>query len=146
MNRFQQAIPSGFIALIGIIVAYISYTQTPAKAFIFPQIISTAFVLLSLWNFIFTLWAKKKSNTGITCSSLLHILPGLIVSFLYVSWAIPFLGFYPSTAITFLILLTLYDPASHIRAKTWGKRILITLCFMTIIYLLFALILRVYTP
>ena len=146
MKRFQHTILSGFITFVGIGVAYISYTQTPVEAFIFPRVISTAFVILALWDFIRVLWAKTNSNIGTTYSSLLHILPGLTISFLYVFWAIPFLGFYPSTTIAFLSLLALYDSASHTATKTWGKRVIITAGFMIIMYLLFALILQVYTP
>jgi len=43
-------------------------------------------------------------------------------------------------------LLSLYDPASHRELKSWGKRIIITACFMAVMYGLFAKLLKVYTP
>ena len=51
MNRFQHAIPAGLIALVGLWVCFVSYTQTPAAAFAFPRLISTVFVVLALWTF-----------------------------------------------------------------------------------------------
>ena len=46
MNRFQHAIPAGLIALVGLWVCFVSYTQTPAAAFAFPRLISTVFVVI----------------------------------------------------------------------------------------------------
>ena len=51
MNRFQHAIPAGLIALVGLWVCFVSYTQTPAAAFAFPRLISTVFVAFALWTF-----------------------------------------------------------------------------------------------
>ena len=51
MQRFQHAIPAGLIALVGLWVCFVSYTQTPAAAFAFPRLISTVFVVLALWTF-----------------------------------------------------------------------------------------------
>ena len=48
MQRFQHGIPAGLIALVGLWVCYVSYTQTPAAAFAFPRLISTVFVVLAL--------------------------------------------------------------------------------------------------
>ena len=51
LPRTQHIVASGLIAAVGIGVAYISYTSEPARAFLFPKIISTAFVVLALWTF-----------------------------------------------------------------------------------------------
>ena len=55
MNRLEHAIPAGIIMIIGLWVAWISYTQTPADAFVFPRLVSTVFVALSVWTFAQTL-------------------------------------------------------------------------------------------
>ena len=55
-------------------------------------------------------------------------------------------GLLAALAIAFFILLSLYDPAPHTAIKSWIKRIIITACFMAVMYGLFALLLKVYTP
>lgn len=146
MTRMQHIIPSGIVALVGIWVAYISYTQEPAAAFLFPRLISTVFVILALWTFGKALMGLSKTGTGISWQMVRNMSPGLIVALIYVFWAAKGLGFYTATTIAFFVLLSLYDPASHKELKTWGKRVLITICFMAIMYGLFAKLLKVYTP
>ena len=48
MNRLEHAIPAGVIMLVGLWVAWISFTQNPAEAFLFPRLISTIFLTLSI--------------------------------------------------------------------------------------------------
>jgi hypothetical protein len=48
-----------------------------------------------------------------------NLAPGLIVMLIYAFWAAKALGFYTATAITFLMLITLYDPAPHSDGKSW---------------------------
>ena len=71
---------------------------------------------------------------------------GLIIALIYIFWAAKGLGFYTATSIAFFILLSLYDPAPHGVLKSWVKRIITTACFMAVMYGLFALLLKVYTP
>jgi len=146
MTRMQHIIPSGIIAAVGLWVAYISFTQEPAAAFLFPRLISTIFVILSLWTFGKALLGLSKTGTGITWAMISRMAPGLVIALIYVFWAAKGLGFYTATTIAFFILLSLYDPASHRELKSWGKRIIITACFMAVMYGLFAKLLKVYTP
>jgi len=111
MSRAQHIIPSGIIAAVGIWVAFISYTQTPSEAFLFPRLISTVFVALALWTFIKALLGSSKTGTGITWNMMRNVAPGLIIALIYVFWAAKGLGFYTATTITFFILLSIYDPA-----------------------------------
>jgi hypothetical protein len=48
--------------------------------------------------------------------------------------------------VTFLLLYTLYDPVSPVNVQGWVKRIIVTTCFMVVMYGLFALLLKVQTP
>lgn len=146
IQKYQNAIPAGLIVLIGLWVAYISYTQLPADAFAFPRLISTVFVVLSVWTFIKSLREDATQNGGFTRSEIAKIAPGMAVSVVYVFWAAQFFGFYTSTTIIFFILFSLYDPADHHLIKSWVKRVIITASFITVMYCLFALILNVYTP
>ena len=46
MRQWQHIIPSGAIAALGLWVCYVSFTQKPTQAFLFPRLISSVFVVL----------------------------------------------------------------------------------------------------
>ncbi len=146
MSGSQHVIPSGIIFAVGCWIAWISYTQQPAEAFLFPRLISTVFVVLAGWTFVKALLGWSKIGRGITRRMMTNLLPGLAVSLIYIFWAAKTFGFYTATTVAFFVLLSLYDPAPHSEAKTWVKRVIITTCFITVMYGVFALLLKVYTP
>ncbi|MGC1503430.1 MAG: tripartite tricarboxylate transporter TctB family protein [Sulfitobacter sp.] len=146
LPRNQHIVASGVVATVGIWVAYISFTQEPAAAFLFPRMISTVFVILALWTFGKAIVGRSKVGNGLSASALKNLAPGLIVALIYIFWAAKGLGFYTATTITFFILLSLYDPAPHNEPRTWIKRIIITAGFLVVMYGLFATLLNVYTP
>ena len=146
MNLLQQRIASGAITLIAIWVCYISYTQQPADAFLFPRLVATAFVFFALITFAKALMGKSKVGEGFSLEAAKNIAPGLVVTLIYVFWAAKTLGFYTATTIAFFVLLSLYDPAPHSKVESWLKRIAITACFIIVMYLLFAKLLFVFTP
>ena len=146
LPRTQHIIASGIVAAVGIWVTYVSFTQQPAEAFLFPKLISSVFVVLALWTFGKAVLGKTKVGNGLSGASMARLLPGLIVMLIYIFWAAKSFGFYTATTVAFFILLSLYDPAPHGEAKSWTKRVLITGGFMAIMYGLFALLLKVYTP
>ncbi len=146
LPRNQHIIASGFIACVGVSIAYISFTQEPAAAFIFPRLISSVFAVLAIWTFVKAILGRTKVGNGISADAMRNMLPGLVVAIVYVYWAAKALGFYTATTIAFFVLLSLYDPAPHSELKTWGKRILITAGFMAVMYGLFAQLLNVFTP
>ena len=146
LPRNQHIIASGVIATIGLTVAYISFTQEPAAAFLFPRLISSVFAVLAIWTFLKAVLGRTKVGNGLSGEAMKNLAPGLIVMVIYVFWAAKGLGFYTATAIAFFILLSLYDPAPHSEIKSWGKRVLITAGFMVVIYGLFAQLLYVFTP
>ena len=142
----QHIISSGVVLLVGLAVAWISFTQEPAEAFTFPRLIATFFAAFGLWNFLRAILGMAKVGEGFSQQSLKNILPGLALVLVLVFFVAKFLGFYAGSSVAFLCLYSLYDPASHLEAKTWLKRLLITFCFMAVIYALFALLLQVQTP
>ena len=146
LPRNQHIIASGVVAAVGVWVAFVSYTQEPAAAFLFPRMISTVFLVLALWTFGKALMGRTKVGNGLSRDALRNILPGLIVALVYIFWAAKGLGFYTASTITFFILLSLYDPAPHGALRTWIKRIIITAGFLAVMYGLFAMLLNVYTP
>lgn len=146
LPRNQHIVASGVIAAIGLTVAYISFTQEPAEAFLFPRLISSVFAVLAIWTFVKAALGRSKVGDGLSGEAMKNLAPGLIVMVIYVFWAAKGLGFYTATAIAFFILLSLYDPAPHGAIKSWGKRMLITAGFMVVMYGLFAQLLYVFTP
>lgn len=146
MNRAQHIVPSGIVAAVGLWVAYVSYTQEPAAAFLFPRLISTVFVVLALWTFAKACLGWSKVGQGVSPQLIRNMAPGLVIMGLYVFWAAKGLGFYTATTIAFFAALSLYDPAPHTELKSWIKRLVITACFIGVMYLLFAVVLKVWTP
>ncbi|MEM1384736.1 MAG: tripartite tricarboxylate transporter TctB family protein [Pseudomonadota bacterium] len=146
LGRIQHTIASGIVAAVGIWVCWISYTQEPADAFLFPRLISSFFVILALWTFGKALLGLSKAGEGLSGKVFLRLLPGLLVMLVYVFWASKALGFYTATALCFFVQLSLYDPAPHTATMTWLRRIAITAGFVAVMYALFALTLKVFTP
>ena len=146
MNIFQHRLASGFVACIAIIVCYISFTRQPSDAYLFPRVISVFFLTLALWTFVKALMGLSKVGNGLSACMFKNMLPGVLISSVYLFFAAKFFGFYSATTIAFFLLLTAYDPASYSNINSWVKRIIITACFIAIMYTLFAKILVVYTP
>ena len=146
LPRTQHIIASRIIAIVGVSVAYISFTQEPADAFIFPRLISSVFAVLSIWTFGKALMGRTKVGNGLSAEAMKNMLPGLVVMVIYVFWAAKGFGFYTATTVTTFILISLYDPAPHHEVKSWIKRALITAGFMAVMYGLFAMLLSVFTP
>ncbi|WP_299026239.1 tripartite tricarboxylate transporter TctB family protein [uncultured Sulfitobacter sp.] len=146
LPRVQHIIGSGIVAAVGATVCYISFTQQPAEAFLFPRLISTVFVVLAGWTFIKACLGWTKVGNGISVPQMRNLAPGLTVALVYIFWAAKGLGFYTATTIAFFLLLSMYDPAPHHAVRSWLKRIFITACFIAVMYGLFAMLLNVYTP
>lgn len=146
LPRNQHIIASGLVAAVGIWVTYVSFTQEPSAAFLFPRMISTVFLVLALWTFGKAIMGRSKVGKGLSATAMKNIAPGLIVALIYIFWVAKGLGFYTASTITFFILLSLYDPAPHTELRTWIKRIIITAGFLAVMYGLFAALLNVYTP
>lgn len=146
LPRAQHIAASGVIAAIGIWVAWISYTQQPSEAFLFPRLISTVFVVLALWTFLKAIMGWTKVGNGVSRRDMIWLSPGLIVALIYIFWGAKTLGFYTAGTIAFFVLLSFYDPAPHGAARTWVRRVIITAGFLAVMYGLFAMLLKVYTP
>ncbi len=146
MNYLQHRISSGIISVVAIWVCWISFTQRPAEAFLFPRVIAVFFLLLSLWTFAKAMLGRSKVGNGLSMDAAKNMAPGVAVAAFYIFWAAKALGFYTSSIFAFFILLSLYDPSPNTEIKTWVKRGLITVGFITIMYALFAVVLKVYTP
>lgn len=146
VSRTQHLIPATIILALAATVAYLSFIREPADAFLFPRMISSVMLLLSLWNFLRALLGMARVGDGLTLKTVVNITPGIVVMSVFVFFAAKFLGFYAASCAAFFCLYSLYDPASHLQASSWLKRLLITVAFMAVIYALFSLLLKVQTP
>lgn len=88
----------------------------------------------------------SKAGDGLSINLVRNLAPGLLVAGIYVFWAAKTLGFYAATFLAFFALLSLYDLAPNKSASTWIRRLLITIGYIAVMYGLFALVLKVYTP
>ena len=112
----------------------------------FPRLIATVFVALSLWTFGKAVLGKTKVGNGLKWAEMQHILPGLAVALIFVYWAAKGLGFYTASTIAFFLLVSFYDTAPHDDMKSWIKRAAMTAGFLAVMYGLFAMLLNVFTP
>ena len=145
-SRAQHVVSAAIVLAIAGAVTWVSFTQEPAAAFLFPQLISVFFIALALWNFTRAVLGMARVGEGVTWSAAMNFLPGLVVAIIFVFFAAKQFGFYVTSTVTFLVIYTLYDPAPLTSAASWGKRTITTALFMAVIYGLFTLLLKVQTP
>ncbi len=144
--RFQHVISSGIVLIVAVLVTWISFTQQPAEAFLFPRLIAIFFIGLSVWNFIRAVSGLARVGEGLDMTTFINIVPGMLVMIAYVFFAAKFLGFFSASTIAFLAIYTIYDGTPLKDAKGWVKRMGVTAAFMAVIYGLFALLLKVQMP
>jgi len=145
-KKVQQTSAAGVVLIVACIVAWLSYTREPAAAFLFPRYISIAFLVLSIWNFVRAATGMALVGRGMDVSSSIWLAPGLAIMAIYIFWMAKYLGFYVASTLTFIVLLSIYDPSSHTSPRTWLIRAAITIGFMAVMYGLFALVLKVQLP
>ena len=145
-NRLQHLVPALIVLAVAAVVAVTSWTQQPADVFVFPRLVSVFFVILALWNATRAVLGLSKVGTGLSLREALNILPGALVMIALIYGAAKFFGFYAASSVAFLTIATLYDPAKLTSLRAWLVRIAESAAFMGVIYLLFAVLLRVQTP
>lgn len=146
VTRAQHIVPGTLVLLLAAGVGWLSYTGEPADAFLFPRLISVVMLALALWNFARCVLGLAKTGEGVTSKEYIALLPGFVVTLVFVFVAAKALGFYVASFAAFFLLISLYDPAPHTALRSWLKRLLVTCAFMAVIYILFSLLLQVQTP
>ncbi len=145
-HRLQHILPGSAIFLLASVVTWLSFTQQPAAAFLFPRVVSVVFITLAMWNLIRAVTGMSKVGRGIPVAALKNLAPGLAVMVLFVFFGAKHLGFYVGSTLAFFAIYSFYDPASWSSLKDWIKRIVVTAAFMAVIYALFGVVLQVHTP
>ena len=146
LSHFQNIISSVIIATVGLSVCAISFVQEPASAYLFPRLISAVFAILSVITVAKAFAGNSNINNSLLAKDLANMAPGLAAALIYIFYAAETLGFYTATGIVFFAIYSIYDTASHMELRNWGKRILVTALFIAVMYGLFAEILTVFTP
>ena len=146
LTRRQHLVPALVILMLALTVAWLSFTREPAAAFLFPRLIGSVMLLLAVWNFIRALLGMARVGDGLSSKAVTNFLPGVVLMSVFILFAAKYLGFYVAGTIAFFGIYSLYDPASHRSLQSWVKRLIITIGFMSVIYALFSLLLKVQTP
>lgn len=145
-KRLQHLAPNAIITALAAVVTWISFTQEPAAAYLFPRLISVFMLVLAIWSLARAVLGVSRVGSGLTLETALNLAPGVALILIYVFWAAKTLGFYTASTAAFLLLFTIYDPTPVTNLRGWIKRIVITAAFMAVIYALFTLLLKVQIP
>jgi len=145
-KRIQHLAPNAIVTALAAIVTWISFTQEPAAAYLFPRLISVFMLVMALWSLTRAVLGISRVGTGLTAQTAINLAPGVALIFVYVFWAAKTLGFYTASTAAFLLLFTIYDPTPVTNLRGWIKRIVITAAFMAVIYALFTILLKVQMP
>jgi len=130
-----------FVMILSILLAIASFGAESSEAYLFPRIITSIMLLLSLLLLAFYFYEKNYQTETINISRLSPILI-LIILFIFTC---EYLGFYFSTSIIFLTVWYFYFPQKK-DVKKLLFLLLIGTCFMTTIYFLFSFLLKVQVP
>ena len=145
LNNREQA-TAIYALLIALVFALLSFYDTDAETYLFPRIIAIALLILSLAHFISNLSVKTEiDNYASDHRYIRDLLPGLIVGLVFIL-VLETIGFYTSSFFTFLALLSLYGKRRALDPKALAKKVMVSLAFMAILYLLFWVGLQVRTP
>ena len=145
-GRRQQVVPAGIVLLLALWVTYVSFDVSDPEPYLFPRLIALAMLGLAAAAFLRALRGRNRTGSGLDGNLLREITPGLALMAFYVFLVAEWLGFYAASALAFLALYALYDPASHAAPRVWARRLAVTAGFMLVLYGVFALLLRVQTP
>jgi len=130
-----------FVMILSILLAIASFGAGNPEAYLFPRIITSIMLLLSVLLLVFYFYEKNYQTGTINISKLAPILI-LIIFFIFTG---EYLGFYFSTSIIFFTVCYFYFPQKKDVKKLFFF-LLIGTCFMTTIYFLFSFSLKVQVP
>lgn len=145
-KKFQESLPAAIIVGLAVWVAYVSFNVDDPEPYLFPRLVSIGLVILAALALFQSITGKGQPTDGLNIETVKNIAPALAVMALFVFYAVEFLGMYAASTVAFLLILILYDPSPHSEAKSWVKRLIVTVGFMAVMYGLFALLLKVQTP
>ena len=134
---------------VGLVLATVLYwlgsSANNPDAFLFPRLISIGMALLSIAILVST----ERRTTGASRPAppsfcWITVIPVLLGFFAY-PWAMETIGFYVTALAAFLFIVSLYAPDPY-SPRAIAKRVAVSAAFISVIYAVFALLLRVQTP
>ena len=137
---------TGIVALVLAVVLYwLGSSASNLDAFLFPRLISIGMGLLSIAILVST----ERRTTGASHAAppsfcWITVIPVLLGFFAY-PWAMETIGFYVTAFAVFLFIVSLYAPDPY-SPRAIAKRVAVSAAFISVIYAVFALLLRVQTP
>jgi len=145
-KRWPDAISVVLILGLSLWILFISFNVNDPTPYLFPQLVSVALVALSVLALVRSLKGKETSGNSVTAGVIKNIAPGIAIMILFVFFAAEIFGFYTASALAFLAIVIIYDPASHSELRTWVKRFGAMFGFLAVMYGLFTLLLKVQIP
>ncbi len=145
-GRLQQAVPSGLVLLLAVWIAFVSFNVDDPGPYLFPRLVAIAMLALAAISFQRALRGKSRTGVGMDRRVLINLAPGVILMLVYVFFVAEYLGFYVGSFISFSLLCTIYDPHRYTDLRAWIRRLGISVGFIAVMYVLFALVLKVQTP
>ena len=131
--------------VVAVILYWLGSSASNPDAFLFPRLISIGMGLLG----IAVLASTRKKITDApdpvgTSVPWLTVIP-VLLAFLAYRWAMEAVGFYVAAFAAFLFIVSFYSPDPY-SPRAIAKRLAVSAAFISVIYTLFALVLRVQTP
>lgn len=145
-GRLQQSVAALTILAVACWIAIVSFDVEDPQPYLFPQLFSGIMVALCLMALLRALRGRNRTGAGIGRQQFLNIAAGLAAMLVYVFALAEWLGFYSAAFFAMLTLYSLYDPQPHNKVRTWAVRLTVTVGFVAVIYVVFALGLKVQTP
>lgn len=142
----SEQVTSIYAALVALVFTLLSFYNTDAETYLFPRIIAVALLSLSIILLISNWVAKSETDDNAGGHRYFRdLLPGLVIGLLF-TMALETVGFYTSSFFAFLALLSVYGKRRALDPKALVKKLVISLAFMMVLYLLFWVGLHVRTP
>ena len=137
INKLSSVV---LVLILSILLAYASFSGGTSEAYIFPKLLSTVMIILSFLSLVLYLYNKNEKITEVDIKKLSIYLSSLLLFLVFGE----LLGFYFLAVLIFLIICYVYSEKKN--KKSIFYNFLITICFMTSIYLLFAILLKLQAP
>ena len=141
MIRIKNLLIVIFVITLSMLLAIASFGEGYPEAYLFPRIITSIMLLLSLLLLIFHFYEKNYQSESINIAKLSPIL----ILFIFFIFAGEYLGFYFSTSIIFLSICFFYFPQKK-DIKKLLYFLFVGTSFMAAIYFLFSFFLKVQVP
>ncbi|MGB0866944.1 MAG: tripartite tricarboxylate transporter permease, partial [Granulosicoccaceae bacterium] len=104
--HMQHCVSSALVLITAAVVTWLSMTQEPAEAFLFPRLIAVFFIGFAVWNFYRATTGLARVGDGVPLSMFSQMLPGLAVEAILVFIAAEALGFYVAGSIAFFLVFS----------------------------------------